>query len=220
MDIFKSKKVFFFKGTRHDCEEEFKEFKEIDKGVVGENYGVIKLYRSKDVVAFDSKLELRTLLDLDECTRIREIKTQSLIVPIPTKNKPKKYMPDIQLLLEDGSIVIIEVKPFKEMVDSTVLRKSRKLRKYCDKYKYGHAIIDRDEKGRYYSFEDLKKEKVDIEIQKKFIEFIKENKKVTFTECKQFKEEYNINDKQICHIIWENGEYLKYQHFKIFYKNK
>ena len=34
--------------------------------------------------------------------------------------KVRKYYPDIQILLDDGVVVIIEVKPFKEMVNSTV----------------------------------------------------------------------------------------------------
>ncbi len=214
-------KVFFFKGTRHDCEEEFNKFVGIPKGVVGVVHGVIKLHRSKNMVDFDSKMELRTLLDLDECSYIKEIKTQSLIIPVPMFGaKVKKYIPDIQLLLKDGSIVIMEVKSFKEMVNSTVLRKSKNLRAYCKEHKYGHTIIDRDENGNYYSFEDLKKEKVDPAIQNSFIEFVKEKGKVTFTECKPFKEMYNINDKQICYIIWKNKNHLKYQQFRIFFKGK
>ncbi len=215
-------KFFFFKGTRHDCEEEYIEFEEIDKGVVGDNHGIIKLNKSKNEVSFDSKLELRVLLDLDECGFIKEIKTQSLKVSFPAKFGPKTktYIPDIQLLLKEGSIVIIEVKPFKEMINSTVLRKSKKLRQYCKEHNYGYAIIDRDKNGKYYSFEDLKNENVNKDIQDKFIEFVKEKGEVTFTGCKIFKDEYSVNDYQICHTIWNNKNSLKYQQHKIVFKKK
>ena len=63
------------------------------------------------------------------------------------------------------------------MVNSTVLRKSKALRKYCYKNGYGHAIIDIID-NEFYTFEDLKKEKVSKDIQDKFIKFVKEKEKV------------------------------------------
>ena len=181
----------------------------------------MELKKAKDPVDFDSDLEKKILLDLDDCNFIREIKTQSLELLFTGKGGKKlhKYIPDIQLLLHGGAIVIIEVKPFQDMVNSTVLRKSNALRSYCKEKGYGHAIVDMIN-NEYYTFEDLKKEKVSEDIQKKFIDFVAESEKVTFTECKQFKKEHNISDKQICYIIWKNKRKLNYKQHEITCKKR
>lgn len=212
-------KIFFFKGTRVKLWNTYKEFTKIPKEVHGKQSGVLDLKKAKEPIEYDSLLEKKILRDLDDCNFIREIKTQSLEIPFKAKFGPKMhtYIPDIQLLLHGGAIVIIEVKPFKEMVNSTVLRKNKALRLYCKENGYGYAIVDMIN-NNYYTFEDLKKEKVLEDVQKKFIEFIAEREKVTFTECKQFKKEYSINDKQICYIIWKNKRKIKYQQYKIMIK--
>lgn len=221
MATFKKKHIFFFKGTRVKIWDEYKSFTEIPKLVHGKNSGIIKLEKSKEPVQFDSELEKEVLLSMDNCTFIKEIKTQSLEIIYKGKGgkRDHQYIPDIQLLQYGGAIIIIEVKPFKEMVNSTVLRKSKALRKYCYKHGYGHAIVDIIGND-FYTFEDIKKEKVSKDIQDRFIEYVKEKEEVTFPECKPFEEEYDINDKQICNIIWRNQRKLKYQQHKIIFKKK
>lgn len=221
MAIFKKNKIFFFKGTKVKLWGIYKKFTTVEKEVHGRHGGTLELKKSKKSIDYDSLLEKKILIDLDDCNFIREIKTQSLEIPFKAKIGPKMhtYIPDIQLLLHGGAIVIVEVKPFKEMVNSTVIRKSDALRAYCKENGYGHAIVDMI-KNEYYTFEDLKKEKVSEDIQKKFIEFLAERRNVTFTECKSFKKEYDINDKQICYIIWRNQRKIKYQQHKIIYKSK
>ncbi len=166
---------------------------------------------------YDSELEKNILLDLDKCSFIKEIKTQSLIVPYPAKfgKKMHKYIPDIQLLLEDGAIVIIEVKPFKEMVNGTVIRKTKALRKYCKEHHYGHIVLDKVKNKKYYSFENLKKEKVSEDIQFKFIDYVKERKELTISKCKDFEKANNINEFQLCYILWRKRKYIKYLEHKI-----
>ena len=207
-------KFYFFKGTRHDCEVFFNNLEQPDKGIEGKNSGTIKLKKSKKELQYDSLYELKVLKDLDNCYFIKEIKTQALAIQY---KKDKKYYPDIQLLLYDGSLIIIEVKPFKEMVNKRNLLKRKALRKYCKDNGFAYAIIDHD----YYSFDkDLIKENVSDEIQNRFIEFVKEREKVTYTDCKDLKKEYNINDKQICYIIWKNKSSLKYEEHTIKYRKK
>lgn len=214
-------KIFFFKGTKVKLWDTYKGFTRIPKEVHGKQSGVLDLKKAKESIEYDSLLEKKILRDLDDCKFIREIKTQSLEIPFKAKIGPKMhtYIPDIQLLLHGGAIVIIEVKPFQEMVNSTVLRKSDALRSYCKENGYGHAIVDMIKK-EYYTFEDLKKERVSEDIQEKFIEFVAEREKVSFAECGQFKKEYGINNKQICYIIWKNKRKLNYQQHKITCKKR
>lgn len=210
------RKIFFFKGTRHDCSNEFDSFSKIQKEVHGKNSGIIKLKKATDIIEYDSELEKNILEDLDNCIFVKKIKTQSLSIPYKAKfgKKIKTYIPDIQLLLVDNSIVIVEVKSVIEMINDRVIRKSRALRKYCKTNGYGFAILGE----KYYSFEELKKEKVSLDIQNAFIEYVKSKKEIKFSDCGDFKKQFNVNDKQICYIIWQNRKELKYQQFKIFYK--
>ncbi len=221
MATFKKKHILYFKGTRVKLWREYRSFTELPKLVHGKKSGIIELKKAKNPVQFDSELEKKVLLSLDNCTFIKEIKTQSLEILYKGKGGKKvhKYIPDIQLLQYGGAIIIVEVKPFQEMVNSTVLRKSKALRKYCEEHGYGHAIVDIVDKD-FYSFEDLKKENVSQEIQDKFIEFVENKGEVTFNECKDFNKENDINDKKICYIIWNNKKQLKYQQHKIIYKKK
>lgn len=207
-------KFYFFKGTKHNCEEFFNELNEIQKGIVGETSGYIKLENSKEPVWYDSLYELKVLKDLDKCSFVQEIKTQSLVIPYKER---RIFYPDIQLLLKDGSLIIIEVKPFKEMVNKRNLWKRKALRKYCKENGFACAIIDHD----YYSFDkDLVNENVTEELQMKFIKFVGEKGKVTFNDSdyKTFKKDNNINDYQVCYIIWKNKSHLKYQQHTIIYK--
>ena len=96
--------------------------------------------------------------------------------------------------------VCSNVKPFREMVNKKNILKHEALEKYCKKHRFGLAIIDSD----YYSFEDLKNEKVSNLIQNRFIKFVKDNKQLTFDECSIFKEKYHLTDYQLCYIIWKN----------------
>ena len=209
-------KIVFPFFPKRKCDTIFNKLVEIPTEERFKESKLLKIKKNKNGVTYDSPYEKEIIEDLDECSFIKKIKTQSLIIDYksPLSSKIKKYYPDIQILLEDGRIAIIEVKPFKEMVNKHNIMKHLALEKYCKKKRYGYAIFDYD----YYSFEDLKKEKVPIQVENKFINFVKRKKEVTFDECNSFKKENNINDYQICYIIWKNrNKNLKYQQHKIIY---
>jgi len=138
---------------------------------------------------------------LDHCNFIKQIKTQSLVIPYMSKvgNKIHKYFPDIQLLTEENEMIIIEVKSYKGMVTKKNIIKHKALNDYCKEHKFGYAIVDEN----WYSFEELKKEIVSDDIIKKFIEFVDEKGKVTFSKCNGLKKKYKIDDKNICYIVWK-----------------
>ena len=208
--IIKSKFVFFY-GTKYDCEKEFDSLKQIENDIHGRNNGYIDLKKSKDPIYYDSLYELKVLKELDKCSFIKKIKTQSLVIPYKTK---KIYIPDIQILLDDNSIVLIEIKPFKDMVNSRNIKKYKALRKYAKENGYGFTFIDQD----YYSFEDLKNEVVPEKVENAFLEFASIKKEFTFKDCKSFKTKYKLNDYQICHILWRHNIILKYKQHVIYYK--
>ncbi len=197
-------KIVFFEDPKKCNYKYFEKLKEIS---VSERYKQGKrLELKKGNVSYDSPYEKKILEDLDKCDFVKGIKTQSLVINYSPNIKIRKYYPDIELLLDDGIIAIIEVKPFKEMVNKHVLMKTKALMKYCKKHKFGLAILDHD----YYSFEDLKKEKVSKSVSGKFIRFVKDRGNVSFNECNLFKKKYNITDYQICNIIL-NSKHLIYQ---------
>ncbi len=208
-------KIIFFFNPNKNCEKFFNNLTDIPTEERFKESRVLKINKNKNGVTYDSPYEKKIIEDLDKCSFVKSIKTQSLIIEYKSilSRKIRKYYPDIQVLLEDGRFVLIEVKPFKEMVNKHNLKKHEALRKYCKKNRYGYAIIDHD----YISFEDIKKEKLSYHLQKKFIKYMKKKKEVSFDDCIDFKKENNIDDYQICYIIWKNQKYLKYQQHKIMY---
>jgi len=209
LDKLISSKIFFYEDPKRNCDKYFNKLIEISNEDRFKKGKRLNIKKSDIPVSYDSPYEKKIIEDLDNCSFVDKIKTQSLVINYKsTLFRNRKYYPDIQLLLSDGIIAIIEVKPFKEMVNKHNLEKHRELAKYCKKHKFGFAIIDCD----YYSFEDLKREKVSINIQKKFISFVKDKGSVSFDECNSFKKEYNINDYQICNIILNSKNLIYQQH--------
>ena len=193
-------KIIFCKSPKRNCFKYFSKLKEIPTSERFKDGKMLHITKSNKEIIYDSFSEKKIITDLDNCKFVKEIKTQSLIINYIPMLKVRKYYPDIQLLLKDGVIVIIEVKPFREMVNKKNILKHEALEKYCKKHRFGLAIIDSD----YYSFEDLKNEKVSNLIQNRFIKFVKDNKQLTFDECSIFKEKYHLTDYQLCYIIWKN----------------
>lgn len=193
-------KIIFYKNPKRNCFKYFDKLEEIPSSDRFKSGKLLKLDKSKKEVIYDSFSEKKVLKDLDSCKFVKEIKTQSLIINYIPMLKVRKYYPDIQIILNDGVVAIIEVKTFREMVNKKNILKHEALEKYCKKHRFGLAIIDSD----YYSFEDLKNEKVPILIQNKFIRFVKDNKEISFDECDNFKKKYNLTDYQLCYIIWNN----------------
>lgn len=193
-------KIIFYKNPKRNCFKYFDKLEEIPSSDRFKSGKLLKLDKSKKEVIYDSFSEKKVLKDLDSCKFVKEIKTQSLIINYIPMIKVRKYYPDIQIILNDGVVAIIEVKTFREMVNKKNILKHEALEKYCKKHRFGLAIIDSD----YYSFEDLKNEKVPILIQNKFIRFVKDNKEISFDECDNFKKKYNLTDYQLCYIIWNN----------------
>ena len=193
-------KIIFYKNPKRRCFKYFDKLEEIPSSDRFKSGKLLKLDKSKKEVIYDSFSEKKVLKDLDSCKFVKEIKTQSLIINYIPMLKVRKYYPDIQIILNDGVVAIIEVKTFREMVNKKNILKHEALEKYCKKHRFGLAIIDSD----YYSFEDLKNEKVPILIQNKFIRFVKDNKEISFDECDNFKKKYNLTDYQLCYIIWNN----------------
>jgi len=208
-------KIVYFNKLKTGCNSFYNKLKEIpdpDRFKKGKR---LKLNKSDIEVLYDSPYEKKILEDLDKCDFVKKIKTQSLIIEYSPNIKIRKYYPDIELLLNDDSILIIEVKPFKEMVNKHNLQKHNALEEYCKEKGFGFAILDQD----YYSFEDLKKEKVPLLVQMKFIRFVKSKGEVSFEECSEFKKKNNITDYQICKIILSNNKKLIYQQKLIKYNN-
>lgn len=208
-------KFIFYNNSKKHCDNYFNQLVEIPNEDRFKKSKRLIINKNKKGVTFDSPYEKSILEDLDNCSFIKKIKTQSLIIEYSPKSKIRKYYPDIQLLLDDGRVVIIEVKPYREMVNKRNMLKHEELRKYCKRNRFGYAILDHD----YYSFEDLKSEKVSLITQYKFVRFIKRKKEVSFDECNSFMKENNITDKQICYIIWKNrNKHIIYQQHTIKYE--
>ena len=74
-----SKIVFFFFPKRR-CEKQFHKFVEIPTEDRYKESKLLKIEKNKSSVTYDSPYEKEIIEDLDRCSFVKEIKTQSLII--------------------------------------------------------------------------------------------------------------------------------------------
>lgn len=211
-------KIVYPKNVNYNCEDFFVSLKTVDNLIENKHRQVLKIIKSDNEIICDSSYEKEILEKLDKCNCVKKIKTQSLEIKYnrKSKNKEKKYIPDIQVLLNDGSMVIIEIKRKDEMVNISNILKYNALKVFCEENGFGYTMIDKD----YYSFEDICKIKIDKVKEKKFIDYVKNKKKITYEECKSFIRSNRIKYKELYKIILDNPNHLEYRQFNIYYKNR
>ena len=129
-------KICFYDDPKRNCEKTFEKFNEIPSEDRYKDSKRLIITKNDNGIIYDSPYEKKILEDFDKCSFIKKIKTQSLVISYKPKLITRYYYPDIQLLLDDGIIAIIEVKPFKEMVNK------RNLLKHEDEFKNRYCEVN------------------------------------------------------------------------------
>ncbi len=103
-----------------------------------------QFYSSKtnSVVEYESGLELRFLQQLDSTASVVYYLEQPFVIPYFYDGKNHDYYPDIFLILNDGSGVVVEIKPLKQMCLEQNLVKWRAMRGFCEQNGFGFLITD------------------------------------------------------------------------------
>lgn len=143
---------------------------------------------------------------MDKVSFIKDIKTQSLKIPYKYNNISHFYYPDVQLITKNNNIIILEIKPLLKMFEEFNLIKYIVLKNFCNENNYSYAIVD----DRYNTIEKIKNMNVNLEKEKYFINFVKENKKITYRQFKIIKEKINLTIYELFNILIKNHKNLTY----------
>lgn len=168
--------------------------------------GTMKLSKSKSKLEYESLLEKKVLKMFDSCSFVKEIKTQSLVIPFYNKGILCKYYPDIQILTKDGRVIIIEVKPLIHMMSKDTIFKFNLLKDYSLKNGYGYALLD----DRYNSFEEIINYGVSSDLEEKFFSYLNVNRYLNFKLYKDFLKNYTVCEKDIVNIVIKNQDKLEF----------
>ena len=179
---------------------------------------IVELKNINKMLEYESLLEKTILLKLDKISFIKDIKTQSLKIPYKYNNSSHFYYPDVQLITKNNNIIILEIKPLLKMFEEFNLIKYIVLKNFCNENNYSYAIID----DRYNTIEKIKNINVDLKKENYFIEFVKQNQKITYRQFKIIKEKINLTIYELFNILIRNHENLTYTStpFIIKYINK
>ncbi len=209
-------KFVFPNIVNKNCKIIFDSLKVIDNLADNKNRKKIVLNKSDGEVICDSSYEEKILNDLDCCCFVKKIKTQSLSIDYHRSGKRiiRHYIPDIQILLEDNSMVIIEIKPKEDMIKIRNVKKYYALKDYCENNGYGYCMIDSDKT----SFEDIINMNVDPIKTKLFLNYMKKNKVKSLDKCESYRNSKKITQMEMFKIIIDNPKKLSYYGFKLHYK--
>lgn len=132
-----------------------------------EDYSIKPYVLTKDNYKYfyDSNEELKTIQKLSELNIYKHLRGQAFCIDYYLKGeKPKKYFPDIVMLDHNNQIVLLEVKQLTSMSYYKNIIKYEALKRYALKHDMGYVMCNSELK----TFEDLKKEKIDKNIKKRF----------------------------------------------------
>lgn len=112
------------------------------------NKGKIHLekYNKPKDFYYMSSWEKKFLEEFDSDDSVKEIFSPNPIqYTNPLDGKIHSYLPDIGLILDDNSVIIIEVKPLVYMDDIIVSAKRKKCIEYCKRYGYSYVTLTENE---------------------------------------------------------------------------
>lgn len=167
--------------------------KEFNSGTISSRFGAL---------AFESYQEENLLNIFLSCDRICGIKTQSLIIQYEFNGTKHYYFPDVALLLEDNSMVVIEVKSNVDMVDRKVLMKYNALRAACSKQGFGYAMMDE----RMHDIIHYSTTNVNMDVVNKFAEYIRNKKSIGINAFNAFRKSCFINVHETIRTVLENKD--------------
>jgi len=99
-------------------------------------YFLGKFYSHKNdrIFTYRSSYELKYFLDLENDPKVHSYLSEGLHIPYKNSwGKNKVYIPDLLVLYSDGSMKVIEIKPYEMLKDADVILKAEACRLYLKK---------------------------------------------------------------------------------------
>jgi len=114
------------------------------RAVGGKRKGTI---HAKDQVkiSYESKREKREIYRILKILEAKTIKTQVVELITPSG---KRFYPDVLAQLQDGTVLMLEIKHILDFLHVDVIEKYQTMLAYCKKMQYGCAMLD----GNYRDF--------------------------------------------------------------------
>lgn len=187
------------------AEAEFSALKVARRVNPGNNIGVFYSKKSPEPLEYESSLEFRVLVKLENNPFVKRVKTQSLSI-LRDNTLGRYYFPDIQILTVDDEIYIIEVKPLDDMVIPENIEKYNSLKDYCLTMGYGYAMID--ERGN--TFESVVNHYVPNEKKVAILKALESQKRLRYQDIKGLQIKHTISKIDLLKIVYDNADRLDY----------
>ena len=100
---------------------------------------------TNEKIAYESKREKREIYRMLKILEAKTIKTQVVELITPSG---KRFYPDVLAQLQDGTILMLEIKHILDFLCVEVIEKYQTMISYCKKMQYGCAMLD----GNYRDF--------------------------------------------------------------------
>lgn len=112
--------------------------------VGGKRKGTIR-HQKSGKIAYESKREKREIYRILKILEATTIKTQVVELITPSG---KRFYPDVLAQLQDGTVLMLEIKHILDFICVDVIEKYQTMLAYCKKMQYGCAMLD----GNYRDF--------------------------------------------------------------------
>lgn len=138
--------------------------------------GTLHLSKAGYPVQYESGLERKVLLFLENNDYVTEINTQCISIKYEYNGKERTYFPDIVIKTIENEICIIEVKTFYQMALHQNVLKFRAMHNFCKENGMGYTVID--DKTR--SIFDHRQIKYNTDVAKVLVDACNQNDKLNY----------------------------------------
>lgn len=172
---------------------------DLDNGCISGQYFSKKMNKE---IQYESQLELNILSILENCEKVKFYAVQAIKIPYRYK-EDRIYIPDIFLVLDDGSGVIIECKPKTQMGLYLNLQKYFALKKYCAENGLGMLVTD-----GWASIEQITSYKYNELFERELLKRL-EKGSLRWRELAALKDIYTVTNVDLMSIIINNNLYFE-----------
>ncbi|RDU38670.1 hypothetical protein DRW41_03675 [Neobacillus piezotolerans] len=164
--------------------QEVKSVREVNFDLSGNSGKYFSEKLSKEI-QYESELERKVLMLIENCTRVVFYEVQPFEITYYHKRK-RVYIPDIFIVLDDGSGIIIEIKPKIHMAININIIKYQALESFCNEMGYGFLVTD-----GFTSFEEIKMHTYNKSFEDELLSELKKGP-LRWSEFIKFKSKYSI----------------------------
>lgn len=107
--------------------------------------GYFPFHRMGCMVAWESLLELDAILLLEFSWGVISYREQPALIQYHDGNKVRDYYPDFELVLDDGSLIHLEVKPTSELAKPAIQAKYQAIATHYQSRQHAYRIVTEQE---------------------------------------------------------------------------